>query len=1659
MVRVSLNANIAGDDVVNIAEQAAGFDITGTVDTGAAVSVTIDSGIARPATVTGTTWMVTIPSGAAEITGTSVTVRATATLSGSTTGEATRTLTVDLTPPTATYAAPATLTVGTAITTITPGTPSGDISTYTVQSGTLPPGLTLDGTGGGISGTPTTANAATAPVTIGLTDTNDNPAGVSLTFPAVAMGSQTLTGFAYSADTATVGQPAPTVTEPTGQQTGSSLSYASGNANICTVDATTGALTLVAAGTCAITVTASATADYQAATATFTITVSEAPVVMVTLNANIVGNDIVNIAERAAGFDITGTVDTGAAVSVTIDSGIARPATVTDTTWVVAIPADDSEITGTSVTVTATATLAGSTTGEATRLLTVDLTPPTATYAAPATLTVGTAITTITPGTPSGDISTYTVQSGTLPPGLTLDGTGGGISGTPTTANAATAPVTIGLTDTNDNPAGVSLTFPAVAMGSQTLTGFTYSAATATLGQSAPTVTEPTGAVAASSLSYASGDTSICMVDADTGALTLVAAGSCVITVTASETPNYQAATANVTIGVFEAGVVRVSLNANIAGDDVVNIAEQAAGFEIRGTVDTGAAVSVTIDSGIARPATVTGTTWMVTIPSGAAEITGTSVTVRATATLSGSTPGEATRTLTVDLTPPTATYAAPATLTVGTAITTITPGTPSGDISTYTVQSGTLPPGLTLDGTGGGISGTPTTANAATAPVTIGLTDTNDNPAGVSLTFPAVAMGSQTLTGFTYSADTATLGQSAPTVTEPTGQQTGSSLSYASGDASICTVDATTGALTLVAAGTCAITVTASETADYQAATATFTITVSEAPVVMVTLNANIAGNDIVNIAERAAGFDITGTVDTGAAVSVTIDSGIARPATVTGTTWVVAIPADDSEITGTSVTVTATATLSGSTTGEATRTLTVDLTPPTATYAAPATLTVGTAITTITPGTPSGDISTYTVQSGTLPPGLTLDGTGGGISGTPTTANAATAPVTIGLTDTNDNPAGVSLTFPAVAMGSQTLTGFTYSAATATLGQSAPTVTEPTGAVAASSLSYASGDTSICMVDADTGALTLVAAGSCVITVTASETPNYQAATANVTIGVFEAGVVRVSLNANIAGDDVVNIAEQAAGFEIRGTVDTGAAVSVTIDSGIARPATVTGTTWMVTIPSGAAEITGTSVTVRATATLAGSTPGEATQTLTVDLTPPTATYAAPATLTVGTAIITITPGTPSGDISTYTVQSGTLPPGLTLDGTGGGISGTPTTANAATAPVTIGLTDTNDNPADVSLTFPAVAMGSQTLTGFTYSADTATVGQPAPTVTEPTGQQTGSSLSYASGNASICTVDATTGALTLVGAGTCAITVTASATANYQAATANVTIGVFEAGVVRVSLNANIAGDDVVNIAEQAAGFDITGTVDTGAAVSVTIDSGIARPATVTGTTWVVAIPADDSEITGTSVTVTATATLAGSTTGEATQTLTVDLTPPTATYAAPATLTVGTAITTITPGTPSGDISTYTVQSGTLPPGLTLDGTGGGISGTPTTANAATAPVTIGLTDTNDNPAGVSLTFPAVAMGSQTPDRLYLQCRHRHAGPVGPDRDRAHRGGSRQQLELRERRYQHLHGGCRHRRPDTGGGRVLRHYRHRLGDARLPGGDRQRHHRGI
>ena len=204
-------------------------------------------------------------------------------------------------------------------------------------------------------------------------------------------------------------------------------------------------------------------------------------------------------------------------------------------------------ITGTSVTVTVRASKTGFTSpADIERSLTIDLSAPTAPgYTTPAALTVGTAITALNPSGGSG-IDSYRATG--LPPGLSIHSGTGLISGTPTTANADTASVTVTVSDEAGNTAATTLTFPAVAKGDQTLSGFEYSPASVTFGVTAPTLTAPTGAV--TTVGYTATPARVCTVNATSGALTLAGVGSCVITATAASNSNYNEATAMVTVTV-----------------------------------------------------------------------------------------------------------------------------------------------------------------------------------------------------------------------------------------------------------------------------------------------------------------------------------------------------------------------------------------------------------------------------------------------------------------------------------------------------------------------------------------------------------------------------------------------------------------------------------------------------------------------------------------------------------------------------------------------------------------------------------------------------------------------------------------------------------------------------------------------------------------------------------------------------------------------------------------------------------------------------------------------------------------------------------------------------------------------------------------------------
>ncbi len=1289
----------------------------------------------------------------------------------------------------------------------------------------------------------------------------------------------------------TFGSAAPTVTAPSGVET--TLSYAASPSDVCTVDATTGALMLTGVGSCAVTVTAAATADYNEATDTATVTVQTAGSLLLNLDM-IAGDDIINIAEKAEGFAISGATGTEAGVTVTLKVGTTTlSATSADdngmATWSVSVPAGAVYITGTSVVVTVSAAKTGFTApADVQRTLTIDLTVPVApSYTAPGSLKVGAAITTMSP---TGAIGVNEYSASGLPTGLSINASTGVISGTPTAAATATASVTVTVSDSGGNTDTVDITFPAVAKGDQTLSGFSYSASSVTFGSAVPTLTAPGGAQGA--LSYAASPSDVCTVDATTGALTLAGVGSCAVTVTAAATADYNAATDTATVTVQTAGTLVLNVD-TVTGDDTVNIAEKAEGFAISGDTGTEAGVTVTVQVGTTTlSATLADdngmATWSVSVPAGAVYITGTSVVVTVSAAKTGFTaPADVQRTLTIDLTAPVApSYTAPGSLKVGAAITTMSP---TGAIGVNEYSASGLPTGLSINASTGVISGTPTAAATATASVTVTVSDSGGNTDTVDITFPAVAKGDQTLSGFSYSASSVTFGSAAPTVTAPNGAQ--GALSYTATPATACTVDAATGALTLTGLGSCAVTVTAAATADYNEATDTATVTVQTAGSLLLNLDM-IAGDDTVNIAEKAEGFAISGDTGTEAGVTVTVQVGTATlSATLAddnGTaTWSVDVPAGAVYITGTSVVVTVSAAKTGFTApADVQRTLTIDLTAPTApSYTAPGSLKVGAAITAMSP---TGAIGVNEYSASGLPTGLRIDAVTGVISGTPTAAATATASVTVTVSDSGGNTDTVDITFPAVAKGDQTLSGFSYSASSVTFGSAAPTVTAPSGAQGA--LSYAASPSDVCTVDATTGALTLAGVGSCTVTVTVAATADYNEATDTATVTVQTAGTLVLNVDA-VTGDDTVNIAEKAEGFAIGGNTGSEAGVTVTVQVGTATlSATLAddnGTaTWSVDVPAGAVYITGTSVVVTVSAAKTGFTaPADVQRTLTIDLTAPTApSYTAPGSLKVGAAITTMSP---TGAIGVNEYDASGLPTGLSINASTGVISGTPTAAATATASVTVTVSDSGGNTDTVDITFPAVAKGDQTLSGFSYSASSVTFGSAAPTVTAPSGAQ--GALSYAASPSDVCTVDATTGALTLAGVGSCAVTVTAAATADYNAATDTATVTVQTAGTLVLNVDA-VTGDDTVNIAEKAEGFAISGDTGTEAGVTVTVQVGTATlSATLAddnGTaTWSVDVPAGAVYITGTSVVVTVSAAKTGFTApADVQRTLTVDLDAP-------------------------------------------------------------------------------------------------------------------------------------------------------------------------------
>ena len=210
-----------------------------------------------------------------------------------------------------------------------------------------------------------------------------------------------------------------------------------------------------------------------------------------------------------------------------------------------------------------------------------------------------------------------------------------------------------------------------------------------------------------------------------------------------------------------------------------------------------------------------------------------------------------------------------------------------------------------------------------------------------------------------------------------------------------------------------------------------------------------------------------------------------------------------------------------------------------------------------------------------------------------------------------------------------------------------------------------------------------------------------------------------------------------------------------------------------------------------------------------------------------------------------------------------------------------------------------------------------------------------------------------------------------------------TATIDFPVVVAGTLTLNVDDDIAGDDTINIAEKASGFTISGDTgaESGVTVTVTIDpdedadddeGSLADDSNSSGA-WSVSVPGDATYISGTSVSLSVTATKPHYTSVTVTRSLTVDLTAPAVSYTAPQSLTVGVAITAIDPTTNDTDIVSYAISSDSLPlpRGLSLNGATGVISGMPTTGNPNTETVEVLATDDAGNTGTAMIDFPPVA----------------------------------------------------------------------------------------
>lgn len=553
---------VGGDNLVNNSDAAADFNITGTSNPGAVVTVVFAEQTFEATTTADGTWSVTVVAG-----------------------------------------------------TVTAGEYNTSVSVSTVDQVGNPSSATMDVTIDTIA----TVEITNTPLAVDdVVNAAENDAGLVINGTAQA----------GSAITLTIGEVTQSVT---------ATSEGTWTATFTATDLPGGTYTTE------VVVTAVDTANN---TSTITHSFAVDTEVSVTLDATLSGDNMVNAAEAAVGFDITGTAEVGATVTVDFNSVQYTTTVTTEGTWSVSVPATDITAGAYDATITATATDAAGNSGTATSTIAIDTTAGVtidggiggadgvvnaAEWADGVTLTgtaqSGSAVTVVLAGTTFTATATaegtwsVDVPSGAIPQGtqdIAID-----VSAITTTGNTASTTGTMSV----DTEAFVTVDASAVGgdgilnaaehANGITVTGTTQagSSVNVTVGattQAATVADDGTWTVSFAPIAVPTGERDVLV-----GAVATDAAGNI--------------ATGSDTFAVDTVTTVSVDAS-NVAGDGVINAAEHAAGVTFTGMAEVGAAVAVTIGTATQAATVAADGSWSVTFGAAALPTGETQATVTAVA-------------------------------------------------------------------------------------------------------------------------------------------------------------------------------------------------------------------------------------------------------------------------------------------------------------------------------------------------------------------------------------------------------------------------------------------------------------------------------------------------------------------------------------------------------------------------------------------------------------------------------------------------------------------------------------------------------------------------------------------------------------------------------------------------------------------------------------------------------------------------------------------------------------------------------------------------------------------------------------------------------------------------------------------------------------------